>query len=379
MNNIDEIKLLEKLISFKSITPDDDGAFDFIEEYLSDFDVIKLDIEDVKNRFFYKKFGDTNSSNKTHLCFGGHIDVVPAGNLDEWICDPFTLTTKDNYIYGRGTQDMKSGVSAFMYALKSSMPQLEQNFNGTISFLLTSDEEGDAKYGTIEVLKYLKDKDFLPDYAVIAEPTCEQVFGDAIKVGRRGSINGLLTINGKQGHAAYPEKAINPVHQIAPILEKVAGVNLDNGDEYFSPSKFVITDIRAGMQVTNVTPNELTMMFNVRNSTKTSKEDIERFINTHFSELDYSLELSQSAKPFVTNNSSKIVTSLQTSIKNIVGIDTSLSTAGGTSDARFFGEFGIDTVEFGVINDTIHSINERTTIKQVQDLTKVFQDLIKGF
>jgi succinyl-diaminopimelate desuccinylase len=382
--NINPIQLLEKLISYKSITPDDDGAFDFIEEYLSDFEVIKLDIEDVKNRFFFKKFGDNPDA--THLCFGGHIDVVPAGDLGCWDSNPFKLSQKDDFIYGRGTQDMKSGVSAFMYALKNSISSLQKrNFNGTISILLTSDEEGDAKYGTIEVLKYLKNKDFLPDFAIIAEPTCEEVFGDAIKVGRRGSINGKLKINGKQGHAAYPQKAINPVHQIASILPNIAGVNLDDGDEYFAPSQFVITDIRAGMQVTNVTPNDLNMMFNVRNSTKTTKEDIKKFINDNLAnkddtdKIDYELTLSQSAKPFVTNQTSTIVQNLAKAIKDSIGIDTKLSTAGGTSDARFFGEFGIDTVEFGVINDTIHSVNERTTISQVQNLTKIFQNLIEKF
>ncbi|MDY0328459.1 MAG: succinyl-diaminopimelate desuccinylase, partial [Arcobacteraceae bacterium] len=244
------------------------------------------------------------------------------------------------------------------------------------SILLTSDEEGDAKYGTVEMLKHLKEINFLPDFAIVAEPTCEDVFGDAIKVGRRGSINGVVVLKGVQGHAAYPNKCINPVELIAPILPQIAGIDLDSGDEYFAPSKLVITDIRAGMEVTNVTPAELKMMFNVRNSTKTDIQKIEKFINDKFKGLDFTLKLSQSAKPFVTNKDSLIVQALQKSIKNITKVDTKLSTAGGTSDARFFGEFGVDTVEFGVINDTIHSINERTNISQVEALAKVFEDLI---
>ncbi len=361
------LELFEKLLSFKSITPDDGGGLDFIESYLTDFNHNRIDIEDTKNLFSYKKFGDGE-----HLCFAGHIDVVPPG--DGWNSNPFEATYKDGYIYARGTQDMKSGLAAFLQAIKETT-----KFNGTLSILITSDEEGDAKYGTVKVLEYLKEKDFLPNYVVVAEPTCEKIFGDAIKIGRRGSINGVLEKVGKQGHVAYPEKSKNPIHKVAQVLPSIAGVDLDNGDEDFAPSKFVITDIRAGMEVTNVTPQKLKMMFNVRNSTKTIKEDIEKFIEKYFSDMDYTLTLNQSAKPFVTDRNSKIVKELQKSIKDILDIEPKLSTAGGTSDARFFGEYGVDTVEFGVINDTIHSINERTTALEVENLYKVFRNMIQSF
>ena len=364
---MDVIELFKKLLSFKSITPDDDGGLDFIENYLSDFTHKRLDIEDTKNLFSYKKFGDG-----VHLCFAGHIDVVPPG--EGWDSDPFTPTFKDGFIYARGAQDMKSGLAAFLQAIKET-----KEFNGTLSILITSDEEGDAKYGTVKVLEYLKERNFLPDYALVAEPTCEKVFGDAIKIGRRGSINGILEKIGVQGHAAYPEKSKNPIHKVAQVLPYIAGVDLDEGDEYFAPSKFVITDIRAGMEVTNVTPQKLKMMFNVRNSTKTTKEDIEKFIDKYFSDMNYTLTLNQSAKPFVTDKDSKIVKYLQKSIKDILDIDPKLSTAGGTSDARFFGEYKVDTVEFGVVNDTIHSVNERTSIKEVENLYRVFKDFIKRF
>lgn len=361
------LELFDKLLRFKSITPDDDGALDFIQEYLSDFEAVRVDINGVKNLFMYKKFCDGE-----HLCFAGHIDVVPAG--DGWSSDPFVPYISEDKIYARGTQDMKSGLCAFLQAIKETT-----TFNGTLSILITSDEEGDAKHGTIEVLKYLQEKNMIPKYAIVAEPTCEVAFGDAIKVGRRGSINGKITIKGLQGHAAYPEKSDNPVNKIAPILPNIAGKNLDNGDEYFSPSQFVITDIRAGMQVTNVTPAKLDMMFNVRNSTKTTKEDIQAFVVEHFANCDYTLDLSVSAKPFVTNKNSKIVTSMIKAIKDEVGINTKLSTAGGTSDARFFGEYGVDTVEFGVVNDTIHSTNEYTYISYVEKLKSVFGNVISNF
>lgn len=363
------IELFQKLLRFKSITPDDDGAFDFIEEYLGDtWQCIKVDMEGVKNRFYYKKFND----NPQHLCFAGHIDVVPVGK--GWDVDPFAADVIDGVITARGTQDMKSGDAAFLYACKHA-----QDFDGTLSILMTSDEEGEGTYGTIKMLEHLKEIDFIPQYAVVAEPTCEEVFGDAIKVGRRGSINGYITIKGKQGHAAYPEKCINPVHNFASILPKIAGHNLDNGDEYFAPSKMVITDIRGGMEVTNVTPNELKLMFNVRNSTNTTRESVEEFIHENLKGLEYDFRTTQGSFPFVTNKESKVVKAMESSIEKILNVKTKHSTAGGTSDARYFGAFGIEAIEFGVINDTIHSVGERTTVKEVEGLTAVYEDLIKNF
>lgn len=361
---MDVIKLFKFFINSKSETPDDGALLDFIAEYLDSFEAIRIDREDVKNLFIYKKFSEGE-----HLCFAGHVDVVPAGQ--GWDSDPYKAVEKDGFIYGRGTQDMKSGVAAFTQAVKNT-----QIFKGTLSLLLTSDEEGDATYGTVKVLEYLKEKNMLPDAVVVAEPTCEENFGDAMKVGRRGSINGYLKLKGKQGHAAYPEKAINPIHNIAPILESIAGIDLDGGDEFFAPSKFVITDIRSGMQVTNVTPNELNMMFNVRNNTKTTQKEIKEFIEKHFKELNYELRLTQGSYPFKTDTTTKVVTLIGKAIKEVTQKDAKHSTAGGTSDARFMAPLGIDVIEFGVKNDTIHSVNERTTIKEVQDLYKVFKTLI---
>jgi succinyl-diaminopimelate desuccinylase len=269
---------------------------------------------------------------------------------------------------------MKSGVAACVAALKET-----EAFSGTLSLLLTSDEEGDALYGTQIVLRHLEETGLLPDYAVVAEPTCEKSFGDTIKIGRRGSINGTIELIGLQGHAAYPEKTRNPIHEIAPILPAIAGVNLDEGDEFFAPSRFVITDIRAGMEVTNVTPGSLKMMFNVRNSTKTDKKDVERFVERNFGALNYILTLSESAKPFLTDPESRIVKMIDRSIENVCSCEPAYSTAGGTSDARFFAEYGVKTVEFGVINDTIHAPNESTAIDEVERLYRVFCDLIRRF
>ncbi len=359
------IELFKFLVGSKSETPDDGGLLEFIEKYLSDFTALRVDVEDVKNLFLYKKFSEGE-----HLCFAGHVDVVPAGN--GWDTNPYEAVEKDGFIYGRGTQDMKSGVAAFTQALKKT-----KDFKGTLSLLLTSDEEGDAIYGTVQVLEYLKSHVMLPDAVVVAEPTCEDVFGDAIKVGRRGSINGYITLKGKQGHAAYPEKAINPIHNISKVLGDMAGVDLDNGDEFFAPSKFVVTDIRSGMQVTNVTPNELKMMFNVRNNTKTTQEDIVAFVAKHFEGLEYELRLTQGSYPFKTKTDTKLVKKMDEAIEKVTRNKPKHSTAGGTSDARYIAPLGIDVIEFGVKNDTIHSLNERTTVKEVEDLYEVFTTLIE--
>ena len=361
------LELFKFLVSQKSETPDDGGLLEFIEKYLPDFKAIRVDVEDVKNLFIYKKFAQGE-----HLCFAGHVDVVPAG--EGWNTNPYEATEIDGYIYGRGTQDMKSGVAAFTQAVKEA-----KDFKGTLSLLLTSDEEGDAINGTVKVLEYLKEKELLPDAVVVAEPTCEDRFGDAIKVGRRGSINGYITLNGKQGHAAYPEKALNPIHSVASRLSSMAGVDLDEGDEFFSPSKFVITDIRSGMQVTNVTPNHLDMMFNVRNTTLTTQKEVREFVEKNLEGLDFELKLTQGSYPFKTDTKTKIVKHIDEAIKSVTGITPKHSTAGGTSDARFMAPLGIDVIEFGVINDTIHAINERTTAKEVVELYEVFKKLIKDY
>jgi len=365
---LDVIDFLLKILSVESVTPDDGGLLTYIENYLADFEATWINEGGVKNIWLTKKFGEGK-----HLCFAGHVDVVPAG--EGWETNPFVPVIKEGYIYARGTQDMKSGVAAFVQAVRD----MNSNFSGRLSLLLTSDEEGDGTYGTQIVLHHLKERDLLPDYCIIAEPTCEEKMGDAIKIGRRGSINGYLTLKGKQGHAAYPEKAINPIHNIASILPLIAEHNLDNGDENFAPSKLVITDIRSGMEVTNVTPNSLKMMFNVRNSTNTTQETLLTFMDEKLKGLDYELELQQGSYPFVTNKESFIVKELSLAIKEVTGVKTKLSTAGGTSDGRHIAPYGIEVVEFGVRNDRIHGLNERTTIKEVESLYNIFVNMIERF
>ena len=332
-----------------------------------------MDSNGVKNLFLYKKF-----SSGRHLSFAGHIDVVPAG--EGWNSDPFTPTLNDGFLYGRGASDMKSGLAAFINTLKST-----KEFNGTLSAIITSDEEGDALHGTIEVLKYLKEKNLLPDLCVVAEPTCENSLGDTIKVGRRGSINGKVTIIGRGGHAAYPQKAINPITLAGALITSIADKELDRGDEYFAPSQLVITDIRGGYQKTNVIPTELSLMFNVRNSTNTDLLAIEAFIKNAAKECgieNMTLSLDQSSKPFIAKKdeiSQKAIELLSECIQKTTKLSPALSTSGGTSDARFIAEFGVAVVEFGPPNTTIHAPNERVLIDEIEELEQIFTEFTARF
>ncbi|WP_300667744.1 succinyl-diaminopimelate desuccinylase [Helicobacter sp. UBA3407] len=401
------IEVLKQLIAYPTITPQECGIYAYIKEILSDFEILEFEKEGVKNLFLYKDLGaknaesqraDSNDSNaesqnkksqKTHLCFAGHIDVVPPG--EGWASEPFSPTIKEGFLYGRGAQDMKAGVAAFLCAIREFVDCLEsqslqtaqdssdstlQRFNGILSVLLTSDEEGAAIFGTKYTLECLKERDFLPHFAIVAEPTSVEKFGDMIKVGRRGSINGILRVFGKQGHVAYPKKCVNPVELIAPYLSQIAGYELDKGSAEFEPSKLVITDIRGGLEVVNVTPNDLKIMFNVRNSTQTSLEDLRQYLENLLSKIPHSLELNQSSKPFLTNKQSRIVQRIAKVLESKNGFAPKFSTSGGTSDARYFAEYGVSVVECGVCNDSIHSINERVRLSEVESLQNAFLTLL---
>ncbi|WP_297570306.1 succinyl-diaminopimelate desuccinylase [uncultured Helicobacter sp.] len=389
------IEVLKQLIAYPTITPQECGIYAYIKEILSDFEILEFEKEGVKNLFLYKDLGAKNAesqnkkSQKTHLCFAGHIDVVPPG--EGWASEPFSPTIKEGFLYGRGAQDMKAGVAAFVCAIREFVDCLEsqslqtaqdssdstlQRFNGILSVLLTSDEEGAAIFGTKYTLECLKERDFLPHFAIVAEPTSVEKFGDMIKVGRRGSINGILRVFGKQGHVAYPKKCVNPVELIAPYLSQIAGYELDKGSAEFEPSKLVITDIRGGLEVVNVTPNDLKIMFNVRNSTQTSLEDLRQYLENLLSKIPHSLELNQSSKPFLTNKQSRIVQRIAKVLESKNGFAPKFSTSGGTSDARYFAEYGVSVVECGVCNDSIHSINERVRLSEVESLQNAFLTLL---
>lgn len=415
------IELLCELIKRQSVTPQECGIYEIIKSNLNqteDFQFLHFDKGGVKNLFAYKilphatqnkKAPQDNQAQNTmkHFCFMGHIDVVPAG--EHWSENPFGGAIKRGKIYGRGAQDMKAGVACFVRAIVDFANQkqnLNQNQNKQaqitssakssqnpkhcpqddcfiISILLTSDEEGDGIYGTRYVLEKLKKLDLLPTHAIVAEPTCEYKFGDIIKIGRRGSINGSLRVIGKQGHAAYPQKCLNPIEALAVALPLIAGQKLDNGNKHFSPSMLVATDIRGGLEVCNVTPSEVVLRFNLRNSTLTNLSDLEAHLQKAIAMIESKvkgvkcdLTLNQSSKPFLSNADSSLVQNLAKSVEKITHITPELSTGGGTSDARFASAFGIEVAEFGVRNDKIHSIDECVEIAEVLGLYEVFLDFL---
>lgn len=376
---LDCVELTRTLITYPSVTPNECGIYDIIIQTLSHlpFEIIAQENGGTKNLFLHTK-DSQNQVGKTHICFAGHIDVVPAG--EGWSENPFGGEIKDGCIFGRGSQDMKSGVSAFVCAIRAF---LEKNIDilesCKISILLTSDEEGDGEFGTRYMLELLEKNNLLPTMAIVAEPTCEKICGDTIKIGRRGSVNGKITIFGKQGHVAYPQNCINPTELLGARLGDLAGVDLDSGDESFEASKLVITDIRGGMEVVNVTPDKLNIMFNVRNSPATSVEYIESYIKEVLDGLDFTLNLKQSSIGFITQRDNALVQTMQKCIQSVCGLTPTLSTGGGTSDARFFGARGIPVVEVGVINDTIHAIDERVPIEQIKQLENIFIHFLESF
>lgn len=422
------LALLQELLRRESVTPKECGIYDVIRPSLETmgFRCLQFDKGGVRNLFAYLDLSENAKNpseqqnlaresispmNIRHFCFMGHVDVVPAG--DGWSVGAFSGVEQEGYIWGRGAQDMKAGVAAFVCALvdfaesikAESTPNtrldsrvqpdcLESTTQSAwqsnrahlpmLSLLLTSDEEGDGTYGTRYALEELAKLKLLPSHAIVAEPTCSEMFGDTIKNGRRGSINGVLEILGKQGHVAYPEKCHNPVEALGAWLGKLAGVELDSGDENFAPSKLVITDIRGGLEVVNVTPSALRVMFNVRNSPLSSIESLQIYIESIMQEIQRShagitctLSLKQSAKPFICARDSALVKHLTTSIETICGITPACSTSGGTSDARFCHEYGIEAVEFGVRNDRIHSVDERVAVGDVEGLYGVFMEFLR--
>ncbi|GHV03700.1 succinyl-diaminopimelate desuccinylase [Campylobacterota bacterium] len=359
-------ELLSDLIACESVTPNEAGAFAPIVAKLPHFTARRFDFNGVSNLFLSRVGGGSR-----HLCFAGHIDVVPAG--EGWLSDPFVPTVRDGRLYGRGAQDMKAGVAAFVQAAA------EAHFSGTLSILLTSDEEGDAIWGTDAVLAQLAEQGELPDLAIVAEPTSDAVFGDTIKIGRRGSIGGTLTIFGKSGHIAYPHKCDNPIDKLGRVLGKLSGVCLDEGDEYFEPSRLAVSDLRGGYELTNLTPDSVKLMFNVRNSTATNEASVRSYIEGALQAAaikSYELKIKTSSLPFITR-SPALINALSEAIAAETGVLPKLATGGGTSDARFFGARGIAVAEFGVANDLIHSANESVAIADVEALTRIFGDLIR--
>lgn len=367
------LSLCSALIEKASVTPDDAGCNQLLIDRLQalGFKVESMPFGDVNN--FWARLGDKAPV----FAFAGHTDVVPTGPVEDWIFDPFTPTVRDGVLYGRGTADMKGSIAAMVTACERFVAQ-GTPIEGSIAFLITSDEEGSAIDGTRKVIDVLEQRDEKIDYCIVGEPSSTNELGDVIKIGRRGSLHGLLTVHGAQGHVAYPHLASNPIHKAMLPLNELAEEIWDQGNDAFPPTSFQISNIRAGTGTDNVIPGTLEVKFNFRFSTELTQADIrertEAILDSH--ELEYSLEWQLSGNPFLTHKGSLIDT-VSASIKHVNGVDTQCSTTGGTSDGRFIAPTGAQLLELGPCNATIHKVNENVKVSDLDQLSVIYEEILK--
>ena len=367
------LNLAKELIARPSVTPDDTGCQALLIEHLSaiGFECETMQFGEVTN--LWARRGTTSPV----LAFAGHTDVVPTGPLNDWRSDPFKPEIRDGYLYGRGAADMKSSIAAMVTACERFITE-HADHSGSIAFLITSDEEGPAVDGTVKVIETLEARGEKIDWALVGEPSSTSQVGDVVKNGRRGSIGGTLTINGVQGHVAYPQLADNPIHKALPALNELCQVEWDQGNEFFPATSFQISNINAGTGATNVIPGQALLLFNLRYSTELDHQNIiettENILNKH--KLDYAIEWHHSGLPFLTAKGD-LLEAAQLAIKEITGIDTELSTAGGTSDGRFIAPTGAQILELGPVNSSIHQINERVLVADLDSLSNIYQGMLE--
>lgn len=372
---IDPVELTKKLISFKSITPKDDGAIEHIAAILkkSGFECEILEFGDkVKN--LYAKY----INGVPNLCFAGHVDVVPPGELKDWISDPFKPEIRDGMLYGRGAADMKSGIAAFIAAIVDSVAG-KFRFSGSISALITSAEESAEEHGTKEVLEWMKGKQKKIDFCVVGEPTSSEKLGDTVKIGRRGSATFKLICHGKQGHVAYPDLAENPIYKMVSILSKIKDITFDTGNKYFQPSHCEITTIDVGNNTNNLIPSSIAAGFNVRYNNTQTPDVLYKMIDAICTNVtnDYKLSMQSSRNVFLSTPDRNTDIMLD-AINKMTGIDAVLSTSGGTSDAAFIKDI-CPVIEFGMINKTAHQVNECVSIDDIHKLTAIYKEFIKNY
>ncbi|MDG1134315.1 MAG: succinyl-diaminopimelate desuccinylase [Pseudomonadales bacterium] len=373
------LELAQELISRISVTPEDAGCQELISNRLAalGFQTRQINAEGVHNLWAWRGTGSP------HLMFAGHTDVVPPGPIEQWQTPPFEPTIKDGQLYGRGAADMKSSLAAMIVAVENVTKNVQQNC-GTLSFLITSDEEGVATHGTRYAIDVLAKEGIRPDYCVVGEPSSSELLGDVVRSGRRGSLNAKLKVIGTQGHVAYPEEANNPIHKVLTALSAMTDRQWDTGNDFYPPTSLQISNINGGTGATNVIPGELNIDFNFRFNTEQTaaglRNAIEEILQTHGVTFDIQWQLS--GEPFLTLPGD-LTEAVTDAIRVETGLTTQLSTSGGTSDGRFIspwdkpGSGQVEVVELGPLNATIHKIDECVAVDDLLPLARVYQRIIK--
>ena len=370
----DVLELTKELINRRSVTPEDAGCQDFMKAWLAEsgFENETMVFEDTTNLW------SRRGSDGPVFCFAGHTDVVPSGPEGVWQTPPFVATEKDGNLHGRGAADMKGSLAAMLAATRQFVADYPDH-HGSIAYLITSDEEGPFINGTTRVIDTLEDRNEKITWCVVGEPSSTDVVGDVVKNGRRGSLTGDLVVKGIQGHVAYPHLARNPVHQAAPALDELAQAHWDNGNDFFPPTSFQISNIHGGTGAGNVIPGELHVCFNFRFSTEVTDKQliakVEDILDKHG--LEYEIKWTFNGQPFLTDHGD-LLTATQKAIASEMDFDTVLSTAGGTSDGRFIAPTGAQVVELGPVNATIHKIDEHVRIKDLYHLERIYYRLLEN-
>ena len=372
------LELTKQLIALQSVTPDDAGCQALLMERLQKlgFSIERLNFSDSHGEVhnFWARRGEHSPC----LVFAGHTDVVPTGYHSNWQSDPFVPTERDGRLYGRGAADMKASLAAFITSIESFVAE-HPDHKGSIALLITSDEEGPATCGTRKVIEVLEARNEKFEYCLVGEPSSTVELGDIIKNGRRGSLGGLLTVIGTQGHIAYPHLADNPIHACGDVINALTAIEWDKGNEYFPPSSFQISNINGGTGATNVIPGDVQIMFNLRFSTELTEQSIRQRVTAVMDKLDveYRIDWTLFGQPFLTGEA-ELVAACRASIKSNLGIDAQLSTSGGTSDGRFIAPTGAQVVELGPINESIHKIDENVALDAPAKLAKVYHGVMQN-
>lgn len=386
------VSLAVELISRASVTPLDVGCQGIMRARLEALGFICKTLtfgegdEAVENLWAIRNGSANNDSDSNAkapiFCFAGHTDVVPTGRESDWQTPPFEPTIKDSMLYGRGAADMKGSLAAMITACEDFI-QKHPKHDGQIAFLITADEEGPAKNGTVKVIEWLQQNNTHLEWCLVGEPSSTSLVGDTIKNGRRGSLGAILTVKGKQGHVAYPQLADNPIHKITPVLTELATEQWDHGNDFFPATSFQISNINSGTGATNVIPGEANIIFNFRFSTELTAEILKERTESIFlrhglvKDIDYDLEWNLSGNPFLTAEG-KLVSASVDAIKAVTGRDTVLSTAGGTSDGRFIAPTGSQVLELGPTNATIHQIDESVNIDDLDSLSDIYSKILEN-